>query len=154
MWFSPSDIHSLVASSISRGGGGKLEFGGLGDLGSMVVRLRFTTGESPEGVSLLLFDGKVSRTLDLVGLSVRTEGLEPEVTIRWFPPIDVFLPLPRPRPLPQFKFLKPLHDLLFGKYTIERSLKGKIWRITFGKKEGKQARSQGGGQGGHLTPPK
>ena len=100
MWFSLSDIHSLVSNSIPRDGGGKLEFGGLGDLDSMVVRLRFTTGESPEGVSLLLFDGNGSRTLDLVGLSVRTEDVEPEVTIRWFPPIDVFLPLPQPRSQP------------------------------------------------------
>ena len=47
---------------------------GLGDLDSMVVRLRFTTGESPEGVSLLLFDGNVSRTLHLVGLSVQSSS--------------------------------------------------------------------------------
>ena len=29
------------------------------------------------------------------------------------------------------------HDLLFVKYTLERSLKGKIWGITLGEKKGK-----------------
>ena len=95
MWFSPSDIQLLFSASIPRDGGGKSELSGLDGFDSMVVRLRFTTGESPEDVWLLLADANISRTLDLVGLSKRTEDVEVEVTIRWFPPADVLPPLPR-----------------------------------------------------------